>query len=231
MLAVLALIGCKTALRSEPPGATTPRSIMPGPTTPDATTPGPLPHSVEGLAAAIAADARRSETQADSKVREQLSADAGRDAEACLTRAPEAAACLYYHAVALGLEARVHPLHAAPLLKTMLDSLAAAEAADPSYDHAGAARVRALVLLKAPSWPLGPGDPDAGLMAARRAVEIEASYPPNELALAEALSKTGDAGGARRAYALARQLAEAAASADRDEWLRQADQGLRATMP
>lgn len=208
-LAALALIGCKTAMRAQPPAD--------------------VPPTVEGLASAIAADARRSNSEADSRIREQLSADASRDAQACLTRAPQAAACLYYQAIAWGLEARVHPLRAAELLKSMLDSLTGAEAADRDYDHAGPARVRALVLVKAPGWPLGPGDPDAGLTAARRAVEIEPAYPPNVLALAEALSKTGDAAGARRAYAQARQLAEATASVDRDDWLRQSDQGLRAS--
>lgn len=206
-LAALAAVGCKTAARPPPPGA--------------------VPDSIDGLAAAIAADARRSNTETDSKVREALAADASRDADACLARAPTAAACLYYQGVALGLEARTHPLHAAELLKTMLDALARAEAADAHYDHAGPARVRALVLVKAPGWPLGPGDPDAGLTAARSAVQLEPAYPPNVLALAEALSKTGDADGARRTFAHARELAAAlAASEDRDDWLHQADRGL-----
>jgi hypothetical protein len=217
VLAALALIGCKTA--------------APGAGNPGAAAPGTIPDTIEGLAAAIAADARHSDTETDSKTREQLAADASRDGDACLARSPQAAACLYYHGVALGLEARAHPLHAAELLKSMLDALAAAESADRRYDHGGAARVQALVLIKAPGWPLGPGDPDAGLLAARRAVEIEPDYAPNELALAEALAKTGDAGGAHRAYARAHELAEAAASPERDDWLSQAAQGLRATTP
>jgi hypothetical protein len=208
VLAALLLTGCKTPVRSDLPGDT--------------------PNTVDELAAAIAADARRSDTETDSKIREQLSADASRDAEACLTRAPGAVACLYYDAIALGLEARAHPLHAGELLKTMLDALTSAEAADRGYDHAGAARVRALVLIKAPAWPLGPGDADAGLVAARRAVDLEPAYPPNVLALAEALAKTGDVAGSRRLYGHAREMAAAMApAADRDNWLRQANQGLR----
>ena len=110
----------------------------------------------------------------------------------------------------------------------MLDSLAGAESADPAYDEAGPARVRALVLIRAPGWPLGPGDAEAGLVAARRAVSLRADYPPNQLALAEALRKNGDANGAREAYGRARALAQAdLQSADRDDWLRQADEGMQ----
>jgi hypothetical protein len=183
--------------------------------------------SVEQLAAAVAEDARRSDTETDSKVREQLAADAGRDAQACLARAPQAAACLYYHGIALGLEARAHPLRAGEALKGMLDALSGAEAADAQIDEAGPARVKALVLIKAPAWPLGPGDPEAGLASARRAVALKPQYPPNELAVAEALAKTGDSRGAREAYGRARELSQALPpSQDKDDWLRQAEQGF-----
>jgi hypothetical protein len=85
-----------------------------------------------------------------------------------------------------------------------------------------------LVLIRAPSWPLGPGDIDAGLAAARRAVALQPDYPPNILALAEALSKTGDENGARENYAHARDLAQSAPSGpERDDWLHDAEQGLR----
>ncbi len=154
--------------------------------------------------------------------------DAGRDTEACMAREPRTAACLYDHAVAVGSEARTHPAHAGELLNTMLEQLAAAESLDAGYDRAGPARVRALVLIRAPGWPLGPGDPDAGLAAARRAAALEPTYPPNLLALAEALAKTGDAAGATENYQRARDLArELPSTSARDEWLRDAEQGMR----
>ena len=153
---------------------------------------------------------------------------ASRDADACLSQEPPTAACLYNHAVALGLEARAHPTRAGEILNSMLDFLARAESADATYDEAGPERVRALVLIRAPGWPLGPGDADAGLVAARRAVTLRPLYPPNLLALAEALAKTGDARGAKENYARAHDAALALpAAADRDEWLREADQGLQ----
>jgi hypothetical protein len=151
------------------------------------------------------------------------------DAQDCIAREPQPAACLYGRAIALGLEARAHPARAGELLNTMLDDLTRAESADPNYDDAGPARVRALVLIRAPGWPLGPGDPEAGLAAARRAVSLQPQYPPNLLALAEALAKTGDASSARENYARARDAALALPDslADRNEWLREADQGLQ----
>ncbi len=188
----------------------------------------PLATSVDELAAAVAADSARSDAASEANLREQLAADATRHAEACLQLDPKAAACLYSKAIALGLEARAHPLRANELLKSMLESLDAAQAADPQYDKAGPERVTALVLIRAPGWPLGPGDPDAGLNAARRAVQLQPQYPPNLLALAEALSKTGDAAGAHENYQRARDLAQAApAGPEHDDWLKQADQGLR----
>ena len=110
----------------------------------------------------------------------------------------------------------------------MLTELTSAEAAEPNYDQAGPARVRALVLIRAPAWPLGPGDTDAGLASARRAVMLQPQYPPNLLTLAEALAKTGDANGARETYTRARKTAEVLPpTADRDDWLREADRGLQ----
>ena len=205
-VAALTLAGCKT-----PPPAAVP----------------PLSMTVEQLAAAVAMDARRSDLETDSKMRDQLAADALQNAQACLERAPQAAACLYYDGVALGLKARAHPLQANEALKSMLDALGSAEAVDPAYDQAGPARVKALVLIKAPAWPLGPGDAEAGLAAARRAVALRPDYPPNVLALAEALAKTGDAHGAQESYRHARDLIQALPSGrDRDDWLHEADQGL-----
>jgi hypothetical protein len=184
--------------------------------------------SIEERAAAIKAAAQRSDHESDSKVRAALASEASNNADACLALDPEAAACQYGKAVATGLEARVHPTSAIGLLGSMLQSLGNAEAIDPNYDKAGPARVRALVLIRAPGWPLGPGDTDAGLAAARRAVALQPDFPPNVLALAEALSKNGDSNGARANYAHARELAQSSASGpERDDWLHEAEEGLR----
>jgi hypothetical protein len=186
------------------------------------------PRSTAELAAAIDATAARSDTEPDPKIRADLATQAVEDADECLAHDSQAAACLYGRAVALGLSARAHPMHAGEILNGMLENLARAESADSNYDEAGPARVRALVLIRAPGWPLGPGDAEAGLAAARRAVALRPLYPPNLLALAEALSKNGDAAAARESYARARDAARALPeAAARDQWLREADQGLQ----
>jgi hypothetical protein len=192
--------------------------------------PPPVPGggTVEQLAAAVAADAERSDHEPDPKVRAQLAEDALGHADACVAQAPGAAPCLYERAIALGLDARAHPARALDQLKGMLDLLGKADAADPGYDQAGPARVRALVLIRAPGWPLGPGDVDAGLESARRAVAARPQFVPNVLALAEAEAKAGDAAGARNSYTMARDLAQALPQGrDRDDWLRQANAGLQ----
>jgi hypothetical protein len=185
------------------------------------------PGSVEQYAAAIKANSARSDHESDANVRAGLAAQSSSAADACLALDPKAAACQYGKAVATGMEARAHPLRAAGLLNGMLQNLGNADASDPNYDEAGPSRVRALVLIRAPGWPVGPGDNDAGLAAARRAVLLQPDYPPNVLALAEALSKTGDEKGARENYARARDLAQALPPGpDRDDWLRDAGDGL-----
>jgi hypothetical protein len=184
---------------------------------------------VEGLAAAIQEDAALSARENNPTVRTQLADEALAYADACLGKAPQAAACLYGKGLALGLQAQAHHnLHSLELLKSMLESLQAADAANPGYDEAGPARVRAQVLIQAPAWPAGPGDVDAGLESARRAVELRPQYPPNLLVLAEAQAKSGDVAGAHQTYARARDAAEELPAGEaRDGWIREASQGLQ----
>jgi hypothetical protein len=179
------------------------------------------------LAASIASAAQRSDAEADAHIRSQLADAALHDAELCIQQAPQSADCLYGRGIALGLQAKAHPTRALALLNDMLDSLARAELVDSNYDEAGPARVQALVLSRAPGWPLGPGDPDRGLAAARRAVALRPAYPPNLLALAEVQAKLGATSDARASYLRARDLADKLPDgADRARWVREAEQGL-----
>jgi tetratricopeptide (TPR) repeat protein len=112
----------------------------------------------------------------------------------------------------------------------MTDLLHRALLKDSSIDRAGPHRLLAIVLLRAPSWPLGPGDPGAALPEAEAAVRAEPDFPPNQLAFGEALRKNGRSDQARAAYARALRLAtDAAARGDPDAsgWLDEARAGLR----
>jgi tetratricopeptide (TPR) repeat protein len=187
----------------------------------------PPPGSVAELASIIDADARKSDHETDPHVRADLAAETRRDADACLAQAPQAVACVFGSALALGLEAREHPARALATLNDMLATLARAEAIDAAYAEAGPARVQALVLTRAPGWPLGPGDAERAVEAAHRAVALRPSYPPNWLALAEAQSKEGSAADAQASYARARDAARALPeNSDRARWLREAEQHL-----
>ncbi len=190
--------------------------------------PSSAPDTVEGLASAIRSVATRSDHAPDGETRARLADQAMSYADRCIAMAAQDPACLYGRALALGLQARAHPTSANASLKAMIEALNKVDASDPNYDQAGPARVRALVLLRAPGWPLGPGDADAGLTSARRAVELHPEFPPNQLALGEALGKTGDANGSRQAYERARDEATTYVSnEDRDGWLREANQALQ----
>jgi hypothetical protein len=196
-------------------------------TPPRAVVPVAPAESSAALAASIAAAVQRSEHEPDARIRSQLADAALHDAEACVQQEPRSAVCLYGRGIALGLQAKAHPARAVTFLGDMLDTLARAEAADANYDEAGPARVQALVLIRAPGWPLGPGDPERGLAAAQRAVTLRPAYPPNWLALAEAQAKMGAADDARASYARGRDTASNLPdSSARAEWLQEAERGL-----
>jgi hypothetical protein len=187
----------------------------------------PTRSSSAELAAAIASDARKSEHESNSRIRDDLATAARRDADLCIAEAPQAVACVYGRGVALGLEARAHPAHAIAILNDMLATLERAEAIDPTYDYAGPARVQALVWIRAPGWPLGPGDSERGLAAAERAAALRPEYPPNWLAVAEAHVKSGATVDARASYARAREVASRQPDTpDRADWLNEAALGL-----
>lgn len=164
--------------------------------------------------------------------RERAATGAVNAAQWCSRIDPASAVCDYWLAVSLGLQARERRSTALDALPRIVELLESAAAVDPEIDEAGPHRVLALVLLRAPGWPSGPGDPDRGLEEARRAVELRPDYPPNQLCLGEALDKTGDEAGGGEAYRLAARLARErldAGERDAPEWLERAERALERT--
>jgi tetratricopeptide (TPR) repeat protein len=180
---------------------------------------------VEGLLGAIRAKAWLIEHDTESERREELAVSAVEAAQWCLRRAPDNLACSYWLALAIGLQAREKRQTADDGLKRMIELLKQVATKDPNLDDAGPERVLALVLLRAPSWPLGPGDAEAGLEEARKAVALRPDYPPNQLVLAEAFHANSQLEPAGAAYGRALEEAQklrAAGNPDAADWIKEA---------
>jgi hypothetical protein len=148
----------------------------------------------------------------------------------CRRRASENPECDYRLALAVGQQARERPATGLDGVKVMIPLLESVAERAPDLDAAGPDRVLALVLLRAPGWPTGPGDPEAALERARAAVSRTPDHPPNQLVLAEALRANGDDAGAQAACERARALAATRATAgdpDAAEWLADARRSCR----
>lgn len=175
-----------------------------------------------GLLGAAESAAWLVEHESSAEKREALVAKEVQAAQWCRKRDPGSAACAYRLAIAVGQQVREHPTTAADGLPTMVSLLREVAAAEPGLDHGGPQRILALVLLRAPGWPVGPGDPEEGLVAAKAASAVDPSYPPNQLALAEALEKTGSVEDGRSLRESARAEAARRAQAgdpDAADWL------------
>lgn len=188
------------------------------------------PGRPEAFAGAIRAKAFRIGREKDGDERTRLSESAVGIGQLCEQNAPQAPLCDYWLAAALGLQARERAATAKDGLKRMNELLRRAAKADPGIDHGGPHRLLAIVLLRAPSWPLGPGDVEAALPEAEAALRLDPAFPPNQLALGEALKKNGKNEEARAAYERALSLAASGAwrgDPDASGWADDARAALR----
>jgi tetratricopeptide (TPR) repeat protein len=176
----------------------------------------------DGLVCAIRAKAWLAEREKDTKVRTDLAVSAVQAGQWCLRRDPPSPVCKFWLGVALGLQARDRPATAEDGLKHMAQLLREAARDAPLLDEAGPARVLALLLSRAPGWPIGPGDVEEALVLERKAVELRPDYPPNQVALGEVLLKNDDRAKAQEALARAIDLAGSAPFAsdpDAPSWI------------
>lgn len=172
-------------------------------------------HRVAGALGAARAGLWLAGRSADPAERERTSAGAVRAAQLCLRTAPDDVRCGYWLALALGVQARERQATALDALPRIVQLLEGVIAREPGLEHAGPHRALALLYLRAPAWPVGPGDPDVGLAHARQAVELDPEYPPNQMSLAEALQAAEDKNGSAEAYLRAARLAR--------QWLERGD--------
>jgi tetratricopeptide (TPR) repeat protein len=185
------------------------------------------PRNAAAYAGAVRAKAFRIEREKDGGRRGQLAADAVAVGQLCEENAAPSPLCDYWLAAALGLQARERSATGHDALPHMVDLLHRAAAADPTVDHGGPHRLLAILLLRAPGWPMGPGDVEAALPEAEAAGSIAPGHPPNQLALGEALRRNGHPAEARTAYAEALRLASADSDPDAEGWANEARAALR----
>ena len=189
---------------------------------------------VLGLIGATRSKAWLTDHERDGKLRSEMAVSAVQTAQWCGRRSPGLPACDYWLAVAVGLQAREVRVTADDGLKTMVPALRRAIEKDPGYDDAGPHRVMALVLLRAPGWPVGPGDVETGLEEAKKAVALHPDFPPNLFALGEALAANKKRDQAREAYVGGKTLASTRRDAqdpDAPFWIVEADQALANLKP
>jgi len=166
------------------------------------------------------------ENEADSRLRKALAVEAVGIAQLCVERSKEDPRCRYRLALAVGQQARERPSTASDGLDVMIELLRELISTAPGIDNAGPERVMALVLLRAPGWPAGPGDPEAALEYARAAVRRVPDYPPNQLVLGEALEENELSGEADRAYEKALGLARSRRGREAKQWAEEAEEAL-----
>jgi hypothetical protein len=170
------------------------------------------------------------EHETDPDTREDFATRAVHAGQWCRSIDPGEPACSYRLAIAVGVQARERPGTGVDAMPVMIELLEAARGAEPGLDHGGPDRVLALLYLRAPGWPTGPGDPDLGYEYAVAAVRIDPGYPHNYLVMGEALEKVERKNEAVEAYKTACELTEEQQEyrgRDAREWLEQAEAALR----
>jgi hypothetical protein len=187
------------------------------------------PDRVEPLIEAVRARIWLCDHADDEATRRHEVVAAVQTAQWCPRRAPEDPRCEYWLGVALGVQARERRSTALDALPKIFELLQSAAEGDPMIEQGGPDRALALAYVRAPGWPTGPGDADLGLEHAQRAVELSPDYPPNQLALGEALAAVEDTTGSREAYeaglALARTM-ERDGDPDAGAWVATAEKAL-----
>ena len=194
------------------------------------------PARTEGLIGAARALVWLADHETAPAARERAATEAVQAAQWCCRIAPERAACQYWLGAGLGVQARERPSTGLSALPKIVEAFKRAAAAEPGLDDGGPDRALALLYLRAPGWPTGPGDPDLGLDHARRALALSPDFPPNHLTLGEALAATGDAAGCASARTKALELAKKNREApnpdpDADEWVGEAERSLKTCGP
>lgn len=184
---------------------------------------------VEAYLGALKATAWLIEHTDDGARRKDLAIQGVQIGQWCRRLYPSDLECTYRLALAVGQQARERPSTATDGLDVMVALLNEVIAEAPELDHAGGQRVLGLVLIRAPGWPTGPGDPEYGLEFAEAAAEAFPDYPPNQLVLGETLLENGRRDEAKKRLERGVELARASRADGHPEaadWITQAEEVL-----
>lgn len=184
---------------------------------------------VESYLGAARATAWLIEHTDDGARRKELATRGVQIGQWCRRLYPSVSECTYRLALAVGQQARERAATATDGLDVMVELLHEVIAEAPELDFAGGQRVLALVLVRAPGWPTGPGDPEYALEFAEAAVEAFPDYPPNQLVLGEALLDNDRREEAKLTLERGIELARASFAAGDPEaadWISQAEEAL-----
>jgi hypothetical protein len=148
----------------------------------------------------------------------------GAEAARLASSGPDDAEAAYLQALNLGLYVRAKGLAAVGRLSDLVALLKTASA-KPDLDQGGPLRVLGLLYVRAPAWPVGPGDLDAGLELLKQAAGKYPEHPLNHLFYAQALIEADDQAGARRELDQTRALCVADRHGDwAARWKTEADE-------
>ena len=165
----------------------------------------------------------------DGATRKELAVQGVQIGQWCRKLHPLVPECTYRLALAVGQQARERTSTATDGLDVMVDLLREVIAEAPELDFAGGQRVLALVLVRAPGWPTGPGDPEYALEFAEAAVKAFPDYPPNQLVLGETLLENGRRAEAKQVLERGVEMARAtreSGNAEAADWITQAQEAL-----
>ncbi len=123
---------------------------------------------------------------------------------------PAVARAAYQHALLIGLRMRVAGMREALALLDRALALLDRARLCAEEDQGGPLRVLAMIYLKAPAWPAGPGDLDLALELLQEAATRFPTHPLNRIFLAAALLEDGQEARAREELATGLGLADEA---------------------
>jgi tetratricopeptide (TPR) repeat protein len=127
----------------------------------------------------------------DDPARRELAGRGVGYAETALGAVGERVDTVFLSGALLGLQLEVSRVPGPVKLRKVCDAFERAVALDPAYDEGAPLRALGTLLVKAPSWPAGPGDVEQGIELLSRAAWEYPGHPANHFFLGEALLADG----------------------------------------